>query len=131
MSASNFVTAVPVFEGVQGRFYVVDGEKYCVYFPIAWAHTHITFYNKGFQQDTGPKKCGNCKTYGSIRGVFVGYCSNCLKTYHNSEFWRGCNIVEGSSIEMMEENELWKQYPYLSGIQKYWLGDKEDDDLTD
>jgi len=144
MSAANFVTNVPVFEGVQGRFYLVDGEKYSVYFPIAWAHEHITFYNEEEQElGTGPKKCGNCKKYGSIRGVFVGYCSNCLENYHDSGYWRGSlTAPPGSSITMLEESDMWSQYPYLSGVKKYSLGDEEegveaedenheDDDTTD
>jgi len=144
MSVANFVTNVPVFEGVQGRFYLVDGEKYSVYFPIAWAHEHITFYNEEEQElGTGPKKCGNCKKYGSIRGVFVGYCSNCLENYHDSGYWRGSlTAPPGSSITMLEESDMWSQYPYLSGVKKYSLGDEEegveaedenheDDDTTD
>lgn len=128
MSAANFVTNVPVFEGVQGRFYLVDGEKYSVYFPIAWAHEHITFYNEEEQElGTGPKKCGNCKKYGSIRGVFVGYCSNCLENYHDSGYWRGSlTAPPGSSITMLEESDMWSQYPYLSGVKKYSLGDEEE-----
>ena len=128
MSVANFVTNVPVFEGVQGRFYLVDGEKYSVYFPIAWAHEHITFYNEEEQElGTGPKKCGNCKKYGSIRGVFVGYCSNCLENYHDSGYWRGSlTAPPGSSISMLEESDMWSQYPYLSGVKKYSLGDEEE-----
>ena len=127
MSAANFVTTVPVFEGVQGRFYLVDGEKYSVYFPIAWAHQHITFYNEEEEElGTGPKNCGNCKKYGSIRGVFVGYCSNCLENYHDSGYWRGSlTAPPGSSITMLKEREMWSQYPYLSGVKKYSLGDEE------
>ena len=143
MSAANFVTTVPVFEGVQGRFYLVDGEKYSVYFPIAWAHQHITFYNEEEEElDSGPKNCGNCKKYGSIRGVFVGYCSNCLENYHDSGYWRGSlTAPPGSSITMLKERDMWSQYPYLSGVKKYSLGDEEgveaedeeheEDDLTD
>jgi len=128
MSATDFVTAVPVFEGAQGRFYLVDGEKYSVYFPIAWAHTHLTFEG---MFETGPKNCSNCKVHGSIREVFVGYCSNCLKLYHKSGYWRGCLIGPGLSIDTLKEKDLWNQYPYLCGIHKYWLGDEEDADLRD
>ena len=133
MSAANFVTTVPVFEGVQGRFYLVDGEKYSVYFPIAWAHDHITFYNEEEQQlGTGPKNCGNCKKYGSIRGVFVGYCSNCLENYHDSGYWRGSLTAPTcSTITMLEERDMWSQYPYLSGVKKYSIGDEEGADLTE
>lgn len=131
MSAANFVTNIPVFEGAQGKYYIVNGKKYSVYFPIAWAHEHITFQIGDDEAKSGPEECGNCDTYGSIRGVFVGYCSNCLRQYHDSQYWRGCLVAPGIPVDMLEDRYMWQQYPYMSGIPKSAIGDEEGADLTD
>lgn len=125
------ITRIPVFEGAQGKFYIVNNKKYSVYFPIAWAHEHITFEIGGVEYETGPEACGNCDAYGSIRGVFVGYCGNCLQHYHGSQYWRGCPVALGLSVEMLEDSDMWAQYPYMSGIPKSVIGDEEGADLTD
>jgi len=124
------ITRIPVFEGAQGKFYIVNNKKYSVYFPIAWAHEHITFEIDEVEYETGPEACGNCDAYGSIRGVFVGYCSNCLRQYHGSQYWRGCPVALGLSVEMLEDSDMWAQYPYMSGIPKSAIGDEEGADLT-
>lgn len=131
MSATNFVTNIPVFEGAQGKYYIVNGKKYSVYFPIAWAHEHITFQIGDDEAKSGPEECGNCDTYGSIRGVFVGYCSNCLWQYHDSQYWRGCLVAPGLPVDMLRDSDIWAQYPYMSGIPKSAIGDEEGADLTD
>lgn len=132
MSAANLITNIPVFEGAQGKYYIVNDKKYSVYFPIAWAHEHITFHDDvGGVETTGPNECGNCDAYGSIRGVFVGYCGNCLQLYHGSQYWRGCPVAPGLSVEMLEDSDMWAQYPYMSGIPKSAIGDEEGADLTD
>lgn len=131
MSATNFVTNIPVFEGAQGKYYIVNDKKYSVYFPIAWAHEHITFQIGEYEDKTGPEECGNCDTHGSIRGVFVGYCGNCLRNYHESNHWRGCLVAPGLPLELLEDSDMWAQYPYMSGIPKSAIGDEEGADLTD
>ena len=46
-----------------------DGYKYVDTFPRDWLENeHPT---------CGPINCPNCRTYGSINGIFVGYCVNC------------------------------------------------------
>lgn len=131
MSATNFVTYVPVFEGAQGKYYIVNDKKYSVYFPIAWAHEHIIFQDGEYMNKSGPEDCGNCDAYGSIRGVFVGYCSNCLRNYLYNKLWRGCLMAPGLSVDMLEDNDMWSQYPYMSGVKKIEIGDEEGADLTD
>lgn len=130
-AATNFVTNIPVFEGAQGKYYIVNGKKYSVYFPIAWAHEHLTFQIEDCEDKTGPEECGNCDAYGSIRGVFVGYCGNCLQNYHGSQYWRGCPVAPGLSLEMLEDSDMWAQYPYMAGVPKSAIGDEEGADLTD
>lgn len=133
MSATNFITAIPIFEGAQGKYYIVNSKKYSVYFPIAWAHEHLTFLigEDKLEYKTGPENCGNCDLYGSIRNVFVGYCSNCLQRYLESNIWRGCHVAPGFSVDMLEDIYMWERYPYMSGIPKSKIGDEEDADLTD
>lgn len=131
MSAStSFVTNIPVFEGAQGKYYIVNEKKYSVYFPIAWAHQHLIFKINGCDDKSGPEECGNCDYYGSIRGVFVGYCSNCLRNYHGSDHWRGCLVAPGIPVYMLEDRDIWSQYPYMSGVPKSAIGDEEGADLT-
>ena len=127
-AATTFLTAVPIFQGAQCKYYIVDDKKYHVYFPVGWAHEHKTF---GIDYTAGPNECKNCDDYGSIRGVFVGYCSNCLQTYCESGDWRGNLVAPGMSVEMLEDGDMWLQYPYMSGVPKSEIGDEEGADLTD
>ena len=132
MTDSPLVTTISVYEGAQGKYYVVNGIKYSVCFPIVWAHQHITFYtknNRGIK--TGPLKCNNCAKHGSIRGVFVGYCSNCLRSYTDAGHWRGCLVSPGVPLDCLDDETLWAQYPYASCIPKTNIGDDPDADLTD
>jgi hypothetical protein len=73
MSAAQFVESIAVFQGAQGKFYLVNGYKYHIRFPMDWAHNHKAFRLVGeveFNDGSGPEHCGNCAAYGSIRGVF-------------------------------------------------------------
>lgn len=131
MSGTNFVSAINVFEGAQGKFYVVNGKKYHVNFPISWAHEHISFQYGEYLNKSGPEDCGNCNIHGSIRGVFVGYCGNCLQNYHQTKHWRGFVVAPGLSVEMLEDNDMWAQYPYMSMVPKSEIGDEEGANLND
>lgn len=50
-------------------------------FPNQWRESHA--------EGTGPEECGNCNAYGTINGVFVGYCANCAQYVYNGERGRG------------------------------------------
>jgi len=52
-----------------GDRYLYDYQWYHEKFPEDWAVYHLP--------GTGPGQCGNCDYYGSINGVFIGYCANC------------------------------------------------------
>ena len=130
-AATAFVTAVPVFEGAQGKYYIVEGKKYSMCFPIAWAYEHHTFHLKNGDAKSGPKNCGNCDTYGSIRDVFVGYCSNCLRQYNKVQHCRGSLVAPGLPVNMLKDKDMWMQYPYMFGVMKSEIGDEEGSDLTD
>ena len=130
MSANQFINTVAIFQGNQGKYYIHDGFKYDIHFPLVWAldhHNHEPYYHektdKTYINGSGPKECGNCKAYGSMNGVFVGYCSTCLEhVYHGK---RGdYTIASGMSIDMLCECTIWKQYPYMNGVKISEIGDK-------
>ena len=136
MSTNQFITTVAIFHGNQGKYYIHDGFKYDIHFPLVWAldhHNYEPYYDeekdKTYINGSGPNKCENCKAYGSMNGVFVGYCSTCLHhVYHGK---RGeYSIFPGMSVSMLCECTLWKQYPYLNGVKISEIGDKivEDED---
>ena len=133
MSAIDYITSVPLFNGAEGSYYVVNGYKYHPCFSIHWAMNHMSFPGKhNTKCGSGPKDCYNCQAYGSIRGVFVGYCSNCLENYLNAGIWRGVVVVKGQDANNLPNLTLWTQYPYMYGIQKEDIGDstnvKDDDE---
>jgi hypothetical protein len=72
-----------LLNGCQGKYYMVNGEKYDEHFPYEWATNHLS--HQTLHHGSGPLNCINCKKYGSILTVFVGYCMDC----HN-------NIYKGS-----------------------------------
>lgn len=132
MSSMNYVNSIPVFQGAQGKYYVIDGYKYHVSFPIQWALSH----NNG--DSCGPISCSNCAAYGTIRGVFVGYCGTCLNNYKNyANIWRG-NCMGGLDVNILSNQTIWNMYPYMSGVRKSQIGDEhgaiiedEEDDEED
>ena len=50
-------------------YYKHDGIIYIGTFPPEWIKTHAN-------DETGPKECPNCASYGSYKDVFIGYCLN-------------------------------------------------------
>lgn len=137
MSANQYICAVPIFHGNQGKYYIVDGYKYDIHFPLAWAldhQSHKPYYhaetNETYLNYSGPKECKNCLCYGSINNVFVGYCSNCLRDVYNDK--RGDHsVAAGMPVSMLCECTLWKQYPYLNGVKISEMGDKIGDKIDD
>ena len=125
MSSSNFITAVPIFQGIQGKFYIINGFKYHVNFPIAWALDHKKFISDEYVEGSGPIECGNCKSYGCLRDVFVGYCGGCINHYLRDGFWRG-NPAGDSDINDMNDSDMVRIYPYMKGVLKEQIGDKKD-----
>ena len=116
---------VPLIQGKQGRYYVVDGVKYEEHFPQEWALNHLPYPKEVLIDDseiimTGPKECLNCSVYGSINDVFVFYCANCYKSVYNGE--RGGFIWCSSEVT---EKELWEKLPYMNGILFDEIGDTD------
>lgn len=132
MSTAQLIASISVYQGAQSQFYEFDGHKYHPRFPVDWAMNHRKFQDGEYEIGTGPKECGNCALYGSIRGVFVGYCSNCLEYYtHLDDDYRGNNYAPGLPVYCLEDEDLWRQYPYMHGIKKSEIGDEDCADLTD
>ena len=108
-----------IYQGAQGDYYVINGIKYDAHFPEEWANDHQDFPQGHPYEDylacTGPEKCGNCAFYGTLRGVFVGYCSNCAREY---EFERG----KGYLYDYTQE-ELWERLEYMKGVMLNQIGD--------
>ena len=132
MSAAQLIVSIPVYQGAQGKFYEFDGHKYHPRFPVDWAMNHRKFQDREYEIGTGPKECENCNAYGSIRGVFVGYCSGCLHYYsHLDDDYRGNDYATGLPVYVLENQDMWMQYPYMHGVKKTEIGDEEGADLTD
>jgi len=69
--------------------YVYNDIMYIYAFPQEWARNHIL--------DTGPESCPTCISFGMINDIFVGYCSNCAKLYHDYE--RGLGFIDNEYSE--------------------------------
>jgi len=61
--------------------YLIGGIHYHSRFPREWAESH--------QEDTGPENCSNCEQFGSLNGVFIGYCGNCADYVYEGGRGRG------------------------------------------
>jgi hypothetical protein len=77
-----------------GDYYTLGYYKYNKSFPEEWAISHLP--------GTGPEQCGNCYDYGSIDGVFLGYCLNCAIYVYNCE--RGPGLGLGATEEEMDQD---------------------------
>ena len=104
----------------RGIYYVIDGEKYDIHFPLHWAICHKST-NPEFPDDiAGPKDCLNCKTSGSIHNVFVAYCPNCAYYLFNE-------TREGVGIET-DASESLKTLSYMRGVLPKEIGEYDVDD---
>jgi hypothetical protein len=124
----NCIGYIQLFQGKQGKFYKVDGYKYHSCFPIGWAIDHKKFEKEG----SGPKNCEQCRTNGSLRDVFVGYCHPCIIRYKN--FFGEYRGKDYGSIYIKHEDEsvMWLIYPYMYGVKKDDIGDEEtNEDIWD
>jgi len=71
----------------------INNTKYLNTFPDDWICN--TYYG------TGPNHCINCKNYGSIDNIFIGYCANCCQHIYNFERGEGFEV---SATELILEN---------------------------
>lgn len=95
------------------QYYTYKGIHYDIAFPIFWVlHEY---------QNTGPHQCGNCKDYGTFRGVFLMYCANCAKYHYDNEVGYGAiepgsEFIEGNDIEKSAWNT------YLKNRELQYIG---------
>jgi hypothetical protein len=130
--SAQIVDTITIYQGAQCKYYIVKGKKYHIRFPMEWAHTQDSIkIEEEYEDKTGPVDCGNCDAYGSIRGIFIGYCSNCLQNYIEVEQPKGNLVVPGIPADMLTNNEMWERYPYMYGIKKSEIGDEEGAEIID
>ena len=132
-------TNIEIYKGKQGNYYQIENNNniknlfpinYDIHFPINWAINTNIINKDGFLVETGPENCINCKLYGHLNGVFVGYCMNCAEDY---EYERGNGMtdlgvevnkemiaLDLSNIE--EKNSIWNTY--LKNISIEEIGDE-------
>ena len=78
----------------------VDNIKYLNTFPDEWIYnTYI---------GTGPKYCINCRKYGCIDDIFIGYCGNCSEHIYNFERGDGFEVYINELI--LENNYVFCEY---------------------
>jgi hypothetical protein len=95
------------------EYYTVNGHQqpdgspviYIGGFPLEWATSHAP--------ETGPMSCLNCLDYGSLRGVFIGYCANCATHVYNGERGLGFMGDGKEDVDGIGESAF---DTYLSGI---------------
>ena len=63
------------------RAYHYEGQWYISKFPREWAENHLP--------TTGPHECSNCREYGTMGDIFIGYCANCADFVYRGERGRG------------------------------------------
>jgi hypothetical protein len=131
MFSAQYINSIHICKGNQGKFYVLDGIKYDINFPLVWAldhHNYEPYYdeetNETYINGSGPNECDNCNEegIGSMNGVFIGYCSSCLEhVYHGK---RGdYSVCPGLSIAIwLSDSYLWKKYPYMTGVKFEEIG---------
>jgi len=64
---------------------------------------------------TGPKECGNCRSYGSLDGIFLGYCTNCAQ--HEYKGQRGPGLYNNG----MERPDFTDTSIYTTYLKGYTL----------
>lgn len=127
MSHTHYITSIPLFEGTQCKYYIINGIKYHSNFPIIWALNHKAFVMNDSLKYTGPIECKECEKYGKIRGVFVGYCFDCIRIYNKFNQTRGREITNKQNLNDIENigiEILWQRYPYMYGVKLSEIGDE-------
>jgi hypothetical protein len=69
--------------------YIYNDILYIYSFPKTWSQNHIL--------NTGPEYCTQCVSFGTVNGIFIGYCSDCARMYDNYE--RGLGFINNRGDE--------------------------------
>jgi len=106
----------------QGK-YLYANQWYHENFPLEWAQSH--------EDHTGPEHCLNCSYFGSIHGIFIGYCANCA--IHVYEGARGRGFVGDGQEDSGDFPSAFDTY--LEGVDLNDImsitGSEPDEDLDD
>lgn len=78
----------------------VNGINYLNSFPDEWISNNVI--------GTGPNQCINCKNYGCIDNIFIGYCANCCQYIYNFE--RGEGFEVSATELILENNTIFCEY---------------------
>lgn len=103
------------------EYYTVktDNGEHVLYigiFPVEWAINHKT--------GTGPHACNNCLSFGSIEGVFIGYCANCSDYIYRGARGNGMN-GDGIEYDYIGYRNYESAFDtYLKGIDLTLVSDK-------
>lgn len=125
-----------VFQGTHGKYYMVDGVKYDIHFPVAWATNHCE-YNDDYRTITGPLCCETCAIYGSFQEVVITYCVICTYKYSGERgqfIFRDWNDERGlpdaptrkwcrHHVSHAEDTFCERCFPWMSGVKKSEVGD--------
>jgi hypothetical protein len=104
---------ISIINGSHGPYYVLNGLAYDARFPVDWVLSELP--------DTGYSNCGNCMTYGTYRGVFVGYCANCAEDY---EHQRGCGFYASVCDDAIDLTLATNPFnTYLKDVKVSEIGD--------
>jgi hypothetical protein len=106
-----------LIKGEQGMYYMVNGEKYDQHFPYEWATNHLS--HPYLHIGSGPLNCENCKKYGSILTVFVGYCMDCHKNIYKGSR-PGINDALNTTIDVFRD-----LLPYMKDVRFINIGDRK------
>ena len=114
--------SIEICNGEQCKYYKLNNIKYHIRFPLDYA------LNLDPEQlGCGPEKCDNCLVYGSIRGVFVGYCKDCIGEFQNTRGNR-----PDADYKYLSQKEFEQCLPYMKGIKIEDIGDEVyQEDYTD
>jgi hypothetical protein len=106
-----------LIQGYQGKYYLIHGEKYDQHFPYEWAINHLS--HPSLNIGSGPLNCENCKKYGSILTVFVGYCWDC-----NTNIYKGSRAGIKDALKTTL-SDFGKLLPYMKDVRFKNIGDRK------
>ena len=107
--------------------YIIDNVVYSEHFPVEWALNpgKFSWEFEGKEEPfimgpgTSSIHCANCNYFGSINGVFIGYCANCAEEY---DYTRGNGFIKQGVEYTDEDGATICNTTYLSGLDLATLG---------
>ena len=94
-------------------YYIINGKRYDNHFPYEWAILDLTEYYGDYSDMCGPQHCLNCEHYGSLHGVFVGYCLMCSRAFNGLRGGGFLQITSSDDLDLL---------PYMAGVNMNQIG---------